>query len=240
MIGDSVRSCVEEGKAVFYDAEHFFDGYAADRDYALRRLRAAAEAGAADVILCDTNGGTLPAEVAAAVRRRARGAGRDVALGIHTHNDGECAVANSLAAVEAGARPGAGHDQRLRRALRQREPVSIIPSLEIKLGFALHRRRSASRASARSRTRRPRSATCSPTPTPPYVGRSAFAHKGGMHVAGMQADARTFEHIDPGVVGNTPHACWSRSCPAGRRCARRRPSSASSSTPRASTARWSA
>ena len=123
MIAESVAFLVGQGKRVIYDAEHFFDGYADDRDYALRCLRAAAEAGAETVVCCDTNGGTLPDRLAAAMARWwPRWPAPGCAVGIHCHDDAGCGVANSLAAVAAGRHPRPGHDQRLRRALRQRQP----------------------------------------------------------------------------------------------------------------------
>ena len=122
MVGESVAFLKAEGLRVFFDAEHFFDGYKANPEYALRVLEAAAVNGADCVVLCDTNGGSLPHEVAAHHRRGRRLPRRRLAVGIHTQNDTGCAVANSVAAVLGGATPGAGHDQRLRRAHRQRQP----------------------------------------------------------------------------------------------------------------------
>ncbi len=202
MIGDSVRFCVEQGKEVVYDAEHFFDGYAADRDYALRCLRTAAEAGASNVTMCDTNGATLPAQVAAAVADVHAALGGDVALGIHTHNDAECAVANSVAAVEAGARLVQGTLNGYGERCGNANLIAIIPSLEIKLGYACI---GPERLARLSQISHEAAEICNlqPDAHAAYVGRSAFAHKGGMHVAGMQADVRTFEHIDPAVVGNS-------------------------------------
>ena len=201
MIGDSVRFCVEQGKEVVYDAEHFFDGYAADRDYALRCLSTAAEAGASHLTMCDTNGATLPTQVAAAVADVGAALGSHVALGIHTHNDAECAVANSLAAVEAGARLVQGTMNGYGERCGNANLIAIIPSLEIKLGYdciGLERMARLSQISHEA------AEICNlqPDAHAAYVGRSAFAHKGGMHVAGMQADVRAFEHLDPAVVGN--------------------------------------
>ena len=122
MIADSVAFLRGEGKRVIYDAEHFFDAFADDAAYALRCLRAAAEAGAENVTLCDTNGATLPSRVAEVTARVVAELGDEVQIGIHTHDDAGCGVANSLVAVEQRRAPGAGHDERLRRALRQRQP----------------------------------------------------------------------------------------------------------------------
>src|SRR6478672_2235418 len=135
MIGDSVRFCVAQGKEVIYDAEHFFDGYRADRDYAVRCLETAAEAGASNVTMCDTNGATLPSQVAVAVADVAAALGDRVSLGIHTHNDAECAVANSLAAVEAGARLVQGTLNGYGERCGNANLVAIIPSLQLKMGF---------------------------------------------------------------------------------------------------------
>ena len=126
MIDESVRFLAAQGKRVVYDAEHFFDAWRDDREYALRCVTAAAEAGAAVVCLCDTNGASLPPFVADVVRE-VTAALPGAVVGIHAHNDSDCAVASSLGAVAAGAPPGAGHDQRLRRALRQRQPHQHHP-----------------------------------------------------------------------------------------------------------------
>ena len=239
MIGDSVRFCVEQGKEVVYDAEHFFDGYAADRDYALRCLRTAAEAGASNVTMCDTNGATLPAQVAAAVADVHAALGGDVALGIHTHNDAECAVANSVAAVEAGARLVQGTLNGYGERCGNANLIAIIPSLEIKLGYALHRPGAPGAAEPdlarggrdlQPAARRPRRIRR------PQRVRAQGRHARRRH-AGRRAHLRAHR---PGRRRQHAARCWCRSCPARGRCARRRPSSASSSTPRASTARWSA
>jgi 2-isopropylmalate synthase len=199
MIADSVAFLVAQGKRVIYDAEHFFDGFRADPAYALRCLRAAAEAGAENVTLCDTNGSSVPAQVAEATARVVAELG-GVGVGIHTHDDAGCGVANSLVAVEAGARlvQGTmnGHGERCGNA----NLVTIVPTLELKMGFG---------CIGDERLRRLTEVAhlvdelCNVTPNPnqPYVGANAFAHKGGMHVAGVNRDARTFEHVDPADVG---------------------------------------
>ncbi len=201
MIYDSVAFLRAEGKEVIYDAEHFFDGYAADRDYALACLTAAVEAGAVNVTLCDTNGATLPTDVAAATADIVSRLGTRVEIGIHTHNDAECAVANSLAAVQHGARLVQGTLNGYGERCGNANLVSIIPSLALKLGFA-----SVPAESLRELTAISHEAAeiCNllPDEHAAYVGRSAFAHKGGMHVAGVQADPRSFEHVDPSLVGN--------------------------------------
>ena len=160
-------------------------------------------------------------------------------IGIHTHDDAECAVANSLAAVEAGARQVQGTLNGYGERCGNANLVAIVPSLQLKLGYDVRRRRSGLRRLTRLATRRPRSCNLPPDAHAAYVGRCAFAHKGGMHVAGVHADVRIFEHVDPALVGNTPHVLVSELSGARdgareggrvrRRARRRRPS----------TARWS-
>ena len=199
MIADSVAFLAGEGKRVVYDAEHFFDAWRDDAGYALRCLRAAAEAGAENVTLCDTNGSSLPAEVAlatAAVVAELDG----VQVGIHTHDDAGCGVANSLVAVEAGARMVQGTMNGYGERCGNANLVSILPALELKLGFETI---GSERLRTLTETAHLVDELCNVTPNPnqPYVGANAFAHKGGMHVAGVNADARTFEHVDPAEVG---------------------------------------
>jgi 2-isopropylmalate synthase len=198
MIADSVAFLVREGKRVIYDAEHFFDGYRDDPGYALRCLRAAAEAGAENVTLCDTNGSSVPSEVAEATEHVVTELGGIV--GIHTHDDAGCGVANSLVAVEAGARLVQGTMNGYGERCGNANLVTIVPTLELKMGRD---------CIGRERLRRLTEVAhlvdelCNVTPNSnqPYVGANAFAHKGGMHVAGVNRDARTFEHIDPADVG---------------------------------------
>jgi 2-isopropylmalate synthase len=200
MIEDSVAFLVAQGKRVVYDAEHFFDAFREDPDYALRCLGAAAGAGAENVTLCDTNGSSLPSEVAEATARVVAAMGDEVQVGIHTHDDAGCAVANTLVAVEQGARLVQGTMNGYGERCGNANLVSILPALELKLGHA---------AIGRERLRRLTEIAhlvdelCNVTSNPnqPYVGANAFAHKGGMHVAGINRDARTFEHADPADVG---------------------------------------
>jgi 2-isopropylmalate synthase len=199
MIADSIgflRSRVEE---VMFDAEHFFDGFKANREYALRTLETAAAAGAAWLVLCDTNGGTLPAELVAilrAVQERV-----STRLGIHVHNDAECAVANSLAAVLEGVGQVQGTMNGFGERCGNANLVSIIPNLVLKMGLDcipenhLRELRDVSRFVSELANRTPWAAQ-------PYVGDSAFAHKGGMHVSAVVKFASTYEHIDPAAVGN--------------------------------------
>jgi len=202
MIGESVAFCREHGKRVIYDAEHFFDGWRYDRAYALACLEAAAEAGAENLSLCDTNGASLPGQVSEATAEVAAHFDDRVQLGIHAHNDAECAVANSLAAVAEGAVlvQGTinGHGERCGNA----NLVSILPALQLKLGVESVE---PERLALLTETSHLVDELCNVAPNPdqPYVGRHAFAHKGGMHAAGVQADARTFEHLDPELVGNS-------------------------------------
>ena len=204
MILDSVSHCRAEGKRVVYDAEHFFDAWRDDSAYALECLRAAITAGAENVTLCDTNGASLPHEIASATATVVEEFGKthpDASIGIHTHNDAECGVANSLAAVDAGADlvQGTvnGHGERCGNA----NLISILGNLQLKMGFDVV---GPERIRLLTETSHfvDELLNVNPDPDQAYVGRNAFAHKGGMHVAGIQADARTFEHLDPGLVGN--------------------------------------
>ena len=185
---------------MIYDAEHFFDAYRDDPDYALRCLLAALEAGAENVTLCDTNGSSLPPQVAEATARVVAEVGGE-RVGIHTHNDAECGVANSLAAVEQGASLVQGTMNGIGERCGNANLVSILPALQLKLGYECV---TDEQLACLTQTAHLVDELCNMTPDPnqPYVGRNAFAHKGGMHVAGVRADARTFEHVDPDVVGN--------------------------------------
>ena len=202
MIGDSIAFLIGEGKTVIYDAEHFFDGFADDPAYALRCLRVAAEAGAETVVCCDTNGGTLPDRVAKAMGQVCGTlAGAQVTVGIHCHDDAGCGVANTLAAVDQGATHVQGTINGYGERCGNANLISIIPNLQLKLG---HECLSEAQLSTLSRTAHflAELLNVNPDPDAPYVGRNAFAHKGGMHVAGVSADPATFEHIDPLLVGN--------------------------------------
>ncbi|HET7120949.1 MAG TPA: citramalate synthase [Solirubrobacterales bacterium] len=201
MIGDSVGFCREQGKRVVYDAEHFFDAYRDDSGYALECLRAAVAAGAENVTLCDTNGSSLPEQVAAATREVAAALGSEVEIGIHVHDDAGCGVANSLAAVAEGARMVQGTINGYGERCGNANLTTILPNLQLKLGYDVV---SADQLAALTETVHFLDELCnvSQNPDAPYVGRNAFAHKGGMHVAGVEADARTFEHVDPAAVGN--------------------------------------
>jgi 2-isopropylmalate synthase len=202
MISDSVAHCAGAGKRVFYDAEHFFDGWRDDPGYALECLRAAVASGAENVSLCDTNGSSLPNEIAEATEAVVAALGAGVSVGIHTHNDAECAVANSLAGVLAGADLVQGTVNGFGERTGNANLISILPALQLKLG---HDCVAPERLQKLTATAHLIDEICNLTPDPdqPYVGRNAFAHKGGLHAAGVQADSRTFEHMEPEAVGNT-------------------------------------
>jgi 2-isopropylmalate synthase len=203
MIADSVAFLIAEGKRVIYDAEHFFDGYADDPGYALQCLRTAAQAGAETVVCCDTNGGTLPHVVGAAMARvlAELGGADGVRIGIHTHDDSGCGVANALTAVQQGAVHVQGTINGYGERCGNANLISIIPNLQLKLGYeCLTDAQLASLTPTAHYIAELLNFT--PDPDSPYVGRNAFAHKGGMHVAGVTADPATFEHIPPEVVGN--------------------------------------
>jgi 2-isopropylmalate synthase len=197
MIAESVGFLAREGKTVVYDCEHFFDAWRDDREYALRCARAAAEAGAAWVTLCDTNGASLPHEVQEATA--AVVAALDAPVGIHCHNDAEVGVANSLAAVRAGATMAQGTMNGYGERCGNANLVSIVAALQLKMGHdCLPDLTGLTEASHYL----DELLNFVPDPNRPYVGANAFAHKGGMHVAGVAADPATFEHIDPAAVGN--------------------------------------
>lgn len=202
MIEESVAFLRAQGKRVVYDAEHCFDGWHADRDYALRCLRTAAEAGAETVVMCDTNGAHLPGQISTAVADVvAHLADTGVQVGIHCHDDAGVGVANSLAAVEAGAGQVQGTMNGYGERCGNANLVSIVPNLQLKMGRACI---SEEQLASLTDTAHYLDELLNRTPNAdqPYVGKNAFAHKGGMHVAGVMADASTFEHMDPALVGN--------------------------------------
>jgi 2-isopropylmalate synthase len=200
MIGESIAFLVSEGKRVLFDAEHFFDGYALDPGYALQTLRAAADAGAERAVLCDTNGGSLPGRVAAVVEA-VRSELPDVALGIHTHDDGGCAVANTLVAVEAGATQAQGTVNGIGERTGNANLITIAADLQLKMGYELL---PVERLARLTETAHLLDELLNRTPNPaqPYVGKHAFAHKAGLHTAAVRSDAATFEHVEPELVGN--------------------------------------
>ncbi len=202
MIEESIAFLRTRGKRVIYDAEHFFDGYRQDPEYALRCLRAAVSGGAENVTLCDTNGSSLPGQIAEATERVVAALdGSGVSVGIHTHDDAGCGVANSVVAVERGARLVQGTMNGYGERCGNANLVSILPALQLKLGYECVSEEQLARL---TETAHLVDEICNvaPNPNQPYVGKNAFAHKGGMHVAGIVRDARTFEHMDPAQVGN--------------------------------------
>ena len=200
MIAESVAFLADAGKRVIYDAEHFLDGFRDDRAYALACVRAAAGAGAERVVLCDTNGGSLPGAVARVVGA-VRSALPEVALGIHTHNDAECAVANSLVAVEAGATQVQGTMNGVGERTGNANLVSVIAGLQLKLGLRVLEDAQLARLTETAHFA-DELLNRAPDPNQPYVGKNAFAHKAGLHAAGVRSEARAFEHVEPAQVGN--------------------------------------
>ncbi|MBF0178717.1 MAG: citramalate synthase [Magnetococcales bacterium] len=198
LIFDSIRYLKARTDCVFFDAEHFFDGYKADPDYAVKALIAARDAGANGLILCDTNGGTLPSEVGRIVRQLALPAHL---LGIHCHNDSGLAVANTLAAVEAGATHIQGTINGLGERCGNADLTSIIPNLLLKMGRVI--RMGNQGMAGLTGVSRFVDEMCnrSPHKNQPFVGASAFAHKGGVHVSAVLKDPVTYEHIPPEAVG---------------------------------------
>jgi 2-isopropylmalate synthase len=199
MVADTVRHLRDNGQRVFLDAEHFFDGYTLDRDYALEVVRTAAEAGAEVVALCDTNGGTLPRELQDVVRDVLESTGARV--GIHCHNDTGCAVANTLAAVEAGASHVQGTINGYGERTGNADLLAVVANLELKRGQVLlpdNRLSEATRiAHAIAEV-----TNVPPSNRQPYVGVSAFAHKAGLHASAIKVDPDLYQHTDPARVGN--------------------------------------
>jgi len=208
MIAESIGYMTERGREAVYDAEHFFDGYESDNAYALDTLRAARDAGASTLVLCDTNGGTLTGRMATIVRDAAAAlaadpgaAAKPIVWGIHTHNDAELAVANALAAVDAGVR----HVQATINGYGERAGnaniVSLLANLALKTPYAVAGADRLSELSGLSHAVA-EIANLAPDDHQPYVGRSAFAHKGGVHGAAQVKTPRAYQHIDPAIVGN--------------------------------------
>ena len=200
MVEESVAFLRQSGRRVIYDAEHFFDGYKSDAEYALETLRAAARGGAERLALCDTNGGSMPWEIEEMLKA-VRDALPDAPLGIHAHNDGECGVANSVSAVRAGARHVQGTINGYGERCGNANLCAVIPDIELKLGLqclpegGLRRLYDLSHFVAEIEN-------LSPNDHAAYVGRSAFAHKGGVHVSAIRRHPESYEHIEPTLVGN--------------------------------------
>jgi len=200
MIADSVAYMIAQGKKVFFDAEHFFDGYAANPEYALRTLEAAADAGASVLVLCDTNGGMMPADLVEAIQAVQRAT--TTPLGIHCHNDAELAVANTLLAVEAGVTQVQGTVNGYGERCGNANLCTLIPNLKLKLGHDCVTDEQLQGISGLAHLVS-ELANLSPNPHQPYVGHSAFAHKGGTHVNALMKCPDSYQHIDPGLVGNS-------------------------------------
>jgi 2-isopropylmalate synthase len=198
MIEESVGFVRESGRRVIYDAEHFFDGYAADSSYALETLRAAMRGGAEVLVLCDTNGGSLPWRVEEVVKEVGRAL--DFPVGIHTHDDTGCAVANTLAAVQAGARHVQGTINGYGERCGNANLSVIIPNLELKLGYACVGTEKLKELNELSRFVAD-VANLAFDEHMAYHGKSAFAHKGGVHVSAMRRHPDSYQHIDPALVG---------------------------------------
>jgi 2-isopropylmalate synthase len=199
IIEESVRHLVNQGRRVIYDAEHFFDGYKLDTRYALETLRVAARGGADIVVLCDTNGGTMPWEIAEIVREVKRDRGG--LLGIHTHNDGECAVANSLAAVREGCVQVQGTINGYGERCGNANLIPIIADLELKMGHKCVPNGNIKQLTDVAHFVA-EITNLSSDEHMAYVGKSAFAHKGGIHVAAIRRCVDSYQHIDPTLVGN--------------------------------------
>jgi 2-isopropylmalate synthase len=199
IISESVAFLKQNGREVIFDAEHFFDGFRADRSYALAAVHAAAQAGADWIAFCDTNGGNLPSDVAEIVREAKKVLAMPV--GIHAHNDSDLAVANSLAAVEAGCTMVQGTLNGWGERCGNANLISVIPALQIKMGLSCIPDENMERLTEVSRTAS-EIANLRPRDHAPYVGASAFAHKAGAHVAAVAKSPVTFEHIPPEKVGN--------------------------------------
>jgi len=199
LIRESVAFLKSHDREVIFDAEHFFDGFRANREYAFDVLQAAASAGADWVVLCDTNGGSLPGDLG---RITSLVCGKHGRVGIHCHNDAELGVANSLVAVEAGARMVQGCFNGYGERIGNANLTSIIPNLELKMGFRTVGPEKLKGLSTLAFFVSETANVALPY-NQPYVGKSAFAHKGGIHVSAILKDARTYEHVVPELVGNS-------------------------------------
>ena len=201
MIYDSIKEILSRNKEAIFDCEHFFDGYKSNKNFSLDCIRIAKEAGAKWIVLCDTNGGTLPNEVEEIIRE-VNNQISDAPLGIHCHNDTGTAVASSLAAINAGVKHLQGTINGLGERCGNANLISLIPNLILKLGYKTSiKKESLSKLKHLSRLVDDR-LNRTPIANQPYVGESAFAHKGGLHASGVQKNTKSYEHIDPSLVGN--------------------------------------
>ena len=201
LIEDSLSWLRPQVQTLFYDAEHFFDGYKTDRDYALETLRRALAGGTDCLVLCDTNGGTMPYELTEIIRDVRKTLGDGVQLGIHCHNDAEVAVANSLSAVRAGVTHIQGTMNGFGERCGNANLCSVIPGLMLKMGYECTAGKNLEKLTSASRFVS-EIANLSHNKYQPYVGESAFAHKGGIHVSAVQRNPESYEHIRPELVGN--------------------------------------
>ena len=202
MISDSVKFLHSKKKKVFFDAEHFFDGYKENPEYAIQCLKAAYKAGSERLILCDTNGGTLPDEIARITREICKFFDSETLIGIHAHNDTDTAVASTIAAVDAGAYQVQGCINGYGERTGNANMISIIGNLEMKMGKNAVKSKNKLKLLTEVSHYVSEVANKRPFPFQPYVGKNAFTHKGGMHAAGFLIDPKSFQHIDPLEVGN--------------------------------------
>ncbi len=201
MIADTIQYLRSQDRRVIYDAEHWFDGYKHNPTYALETLKCAISAGAEWLVLCDTNGGIMPSEVAESVQAVLHRLGGGVQIGIHTHNDAGTAVANALLAVQAGARMVQGTINGYGERCGNANLCTLIPNLQLKLGYRCLSDQQLAQLTESSRLIS-EVVNLAPDDHAPFVGLSAFAHKGGIHVSAVQRNPRTYEHISPDQVGN--------------------------------------
>ncbi|MBH42661.1 MAG: citramalate synthase [Chloroflexi bacterium] len=200
MLSDSISYLKSKGRVVFFDAEHFFDGFKSDKEYAMQSLRVAIEAGADSVALCDTNGGMLPADIDSIVKAVRQETSADI--GIHCHNDADMAVANTIAAVQAGVSHVQGTINGYGERCGNANLISIVANLKLKMGIDCM---SSSQLSSLTQTSYyiGEIVNVHPNNSQPYVGTRAFTHKGGIHVAAINKMEESYQHVDPSVIGNT-------------------------------------
>jgi 2-isopropylmalate synthase len=199
LIYDTIAYLKDKGLQVFLDAEHFFDGFESNEDYSYRIIRRAGEAGADMIVFCDTNGGTMPDEARQIVEKTARETA--LSIGVHFHNDAGLAVANSIAAMQAGAVSVQGTANGYGERCGNTNLMTLLPTLVLKMGYRCSAENSLIHLTETSRFIS-ETANLAHDERFPYVGDNSFAHKGGIHVSGLRKDTRTYEHIDPGKVGN--------------------------------------
>lgn len=202
MVADSIAFLKGEGRRVFFDAEHFFDGFRRDASFALDVVTAAAEAGAECVVLCDTNGGALPDDIDRVVRQVVARVGQSSQLGIHVHNDADCAVANSLVAVKAGVTHVQGTANGIGERCGNANLMSLIPNLKLKLGLDVVNNDDLVRLTTAAHELA-EVMNMAVHPHAPYVGHAAFAHKAGLHVSALAKNTDLYQHIPPETVGNS-------------------------------------